>query len=30
MARGCQVTGKGPVTGTHMSHANNTTRRRFL
>ena len=30
MSRVCQVTGKGPVTGTNISHANNKTRRRFL
>ena len=30
MSRVCQVTGKGPVTGKNISHANNTTRRRFL
>ena len=30
MARVCQVTGKGPVTGNNVSHANNKTRRRFL
>lgn len=26
----CQVTGKKPVTGNNVSHANNRTRRRFL
>lgn len=30
MARVCQVTGKGPMTGHHVSHANNKTKRRFL
>ena len=30
MSRVCQVTGKGPVTGNTVSHANNNTRRRFL
>ena len=30
MARVCQVTGKGPMTGNHVSHANNKTKRRFL
>ena len=30
MSRVCQVTGKGPVTGNDVSHANNKTRRRFL
>ncbi len=30
MARVCQVTGKGPMTGHNVSHANNKTRRRFL
>ena len=30
MAKVCQVTGKGPVTGNKVSHANNKTRRRFL
>ncbi|MFT0211944.1 50S ribosomal protein L28 [Pseudomonas sp. F1_0610] len=30
MSRVCQVTGKGPVTGNNVSHANNKTRRRFL
>ena len=30
MSRVCQVTGKGPVTGYNVSHANNKTRRRFL
>jgi large subunit ribosomal protein L28 len=30
MSRVCQVTGKGPVTGNTVSHANNRTRRRFL
>jgi len=30
MSRVCQVTGKGPMTGNNVSHANNRTRRRFL
>ena len=30
MARVCQVTGKKPMTGNHVSHANNKTKRRFL
>ena len=30
MARVCQVTGKGPRTGHHVSHANNKTKRRYL
>ncbi|HEX5340054.1 MAG TPA: 50S ribosomal protein L28 [Gammaproteobacteria bacterium] len=30
MSRVCQVTGKGPVSGNNVSHANNKTRRRFL
>ena len=30
MAKVCQVTGKRPVTGNNVSHANNKTRRRFL
>ena len=30
MARVCQVTGKGPMTGNNVSHANNKTRRRWL
>ncbi len=30
MSKVCQVTGKGPVTGNKISHANNKTRRRFL
>ena len=29
MARVCQVTGKGPMVGHNVSHANNKTRRRF-
>ena len=29
MARVCMVTGKKPVTGNNVSHANNRTRRRF-
>ena len=30
MARVCQVTGKGPMSCTNVSHANNRTKRRFL
>ena len=30
MARYCQVTGTTPMSGNHVSHANNRTRRRFL
>ena len=30
MSKVCQVTGKGPITGNNISHANNKTRRRFL
>ena len=30
MARVCQVTGKGPMSGNNVSHANNKTKRRFL
>ena len=30
MSRECQVTGKRPVSGNNVSHANNKTRRRFL
>ena len=30
MSRVCQITGKRPVTGNNVSHANNKTRRRFL
>jgi large subunit ribosomal protein L28 len=30
MARVCQVTGKKPISGNHVSHANNKTKRRFL
>jgi len=29
MARVCQVTGKAPLTGNNVSHANNKTKRRF-
>ena len=29
-ARVCQVTGKRPMTGNNVSHANNKTKRRFL
>jgi large subunit ribosomal protein L28 len=30
MSRRCELTGKGPMTGNNVSHANNKTRRRFL
>jgi large subunit ribosomal protein L28 len=30
MARVCEVTGKKPMRGNHVSHANNKTHRRFL
>ncbi len=30
MARVCDVTGKKPMTGNNVSHANNKTKRRFL
>ena len=30
MSRVCDVTGKGPITGNRVSHANNRKRRRFL
>ncbi len=30
MSQICQVTGKRPITGNNVSHANNKTRRRFL
>ncbi len=30
MSRVCEVTGKGPISGNRVSHANNKTRRRFL
>jgi len=30
MAKVCQVTGKGPMSGNNVSHANNKTKRRFL
>ena len=30
MSRVCQVTGKKPMSGNNVSHANNKTRRRFL
>lgn len=30
MSRVCQVTGKKPLTGHNVSHANNKTKRRFL
>ncbi len=30
MARRCEITGKGVLTGNNVSHANNKTRRRYL
>lgn len=30
MAKVCKVTGKGPMVGNNVSHANNKTKRRFL
>ena len=30
MARVCEVTGKGPMVGNNVSHANNKTKRRWL
>lgn len=30
MSRVCQVTGKSPMSGNNVSHANNKTKRRFL
>jgi large subunit ribosomal protein L28 len=30
MSRVCIVTGKGPITGNRVSHANNRTKRRFM
>ncbi len=30
MSRRCQVSGKGPMSGHNVSHANNKTKRRFL
>ncbi|MFG6518937.1 50S ribosomal protein L28 [Sulfitobacter sp. 1A13496] len=30
MSRRCELTGRGPMTGNNVSHANNRTRRRFL
>ena len=30
MAQVCQVTGKGPMVGNNVSHANNKTKRRFM
>ncbi len=30
MARVCQVTGKAPMVGNNVSHANNKTKRRFM
>jgi len=30
MSRRCELTGKGPMTGNNVSHANNKTKRRYL
>lgn len=30
MTRRCEITGKGPLVGNNVSHANNKTKRRFL
>lgn len=30
MSRRCAITGKGPIVGNNVSHANNKTKRRFL
>lgn len=30
MAKRCAITGKGPMSGNNVSHANNRTKRRFL
>ncbi len=30
MSKVCQITGKGPMVGNNVSHANNKTKRRFL
>jgi ribosomal protein L28 len=30
MAKRCDICGKGPMSGNHISHAHNTNRRRFL
>lgn len=30
MSRRCELTGKGPMSGNNVSHANNRTKRRFL
>ena len=30
MSRRCELTGKGPMVGNNVSHANNKTKRRFL
>ncbi|WP_084862421.1 50S ribosomal protein L28 [Salibaculum halophilum] len=30
MSRRCELTGKGPLTGNNVSHANNKTKRRYL
>ena len=30
MSKVCQVTGKGPMVGNNVSHANNRTKRRFM
>ena len=30
MSKRCEITGKGPMVGNNVSHANNKTKRRFL
>ncbi|CUU86976.1 50S ribosomal protein L28 [Campylobacter hyointestinalis] len=30
MSKRCAITGKGPMTGNNVSHANNRTKRRFM
>ncbi|MFQ5676834.1 MAG: 50S ribosomal protein L28 [bacterium] len=30
MAKRCEICGKGPLVGNHVSHAHNTTKRRWL
>lgn len=30
MSKNCQISGKGPMVGNNVSHANNKTKRRFL
>ncbi|KAF0590783.1 MAG: 50S ribosomal protein L28 [Candidatus Campylobacter infans] len=30
MSKVCAITGKGPMVGNHVSHANNKTKRRFM